>query len=83
MLRRFRHVWSARLRQVGADPRDSGEVRSQKTLLATSALMVAPAGVIWGLIYLYFDEPLAAAIPLGYAVLSYASLGELRIHRPV
>ncbi len=79
MLGRFGRAWSVRLRQVGSDPRDSDDVRLQKTLLATSALMIAPAGAVWGLIYLFLDEPGAASIPLGYAAISYAGLGTFAV----
>jgi len=43
-------------------------------LLAASTLMMASLAVVWGGLYLGFDEPLAASIPLAYAVASFASL---------
>jgi hypothetical protein len=46
----------------------------KKTALVITSLMVAIAAFIWGVIYVYYNEPLAGAIPLGYSVLSLLSL---------
>ncbi len=59
--------------RIGAGPADTDEVRLQKTLLVASTLLMAPAGILWGAIYLYFDEPLAASIPLSYSAASFVS----------
>ncbi len=62
-----------RIARIGAGPADTDEVRLQKTLLVASTLLMAPAGILWGAIYLYFDEPLAASIPLSYSAASFVS----------
>ena len=62
------------LGRLGAEPEDSDDVRLQKTLLLASSLMLGVLAIIWGLIYLYFGEPLAAAIPLLYSALSAISI---------
>jgi adenylate cyclase len=49
--------------------------RLQQELLVTSSTIIAMLGLIWGLIYLYFGVPTAAAIPLAYAFLSFGSIG--------
>jgi guanylate cyclase len=49
---------------------DSDDLKQQKSLLVAFSLLVMPAGIIWGAIYLVFDEPRAAIIPLAYTVLS-------------
>jgi hypothetical protein len=54
--------------RIGADPDDEDDIRLQKSLLVVCAFPFMIAGVGWGLMYIYFREPLAAAIPLGYAV---------------
>ena len=66
-----RILW--RIARIGAGPADTDEVRLQKTLLVASTLLMAPAGILWGAIYLYFDEPLAASIPLSYSAASFVS----------
>ncbi len=66
--------WFAYLGRYGAEPGDSQELRLQKTLLLASSLMLGILAVIWGLVYLSFSEPLAAAIPLLYACLSTISI---------
>ncbi len=60
--------------RFGEDPADSEDVRLKKRYLVTSAVLILPSGVIWGLIYAAAGEPTAAAIPLGYVVISMASI---------
>ena len=60
--------------RIGADPRDDDELRRKKRYLVASAVLVLPAGVIWGLMYFAFGEPIAGAIPLGYSVVSAISI---------
>jgi adenylate cyclase len=62
------------LSKIGADPDDNDDVRLQKTLLVSSTLMMGSLGIIWGCIYLFLGNTLAAVIPLGYSFLSFASL---------
>lgn len=62
------------LTAVGLRPSDSDEERLQKRLLVGGSLLVLPAAIVWGALYLVFDEPLAGAITLGYAVISSFSL---------
>ena len=73
-MRRLTHallVWVAR---IGADPSDDDEIRLQKSLLVICAVPFVFAGTAWGVMYLLFDEPLAAVIPLAYAVISLFSI---------
>ena len=63
-----------RIGRLGADPRDDDELRRRKQYLVASAVLVLPAGVIWGLMYVAFGERTAGAIPLGYSVLSAISI---------
>jgi len=66
--------WIRRLTRIGADPVDSDEARLQKELLVASTGMMASLAVLWGGLYAVFGATLAAAIPLAYAVASFASL---------
>ena len=59
---------------IGASPDDSDEARLQKTLLVASTLMMASLAVVWGALYLAYEEWLAGSIPLSYAVASFTSL---------
>ena len=65
--------------RIGVSGDDPEEVRLQKTLLVAIALMIVVAGVIWGSIYLAFDEPLAASIPLFYSRVSLLSIFTLAL----
>ena len=63
----------SRLARIGADPADTNDIRLQKTLLVTFTLLISSLATLWGILYLYFDEPLAASIPLSYAATSLIS----------
>lgn len=67
--------------QIGADPGDDDVVRLQKSLLAICALPFAFAGFAWGVMYTYFDQPLAAAIPFSYGVISLLSMALFGVTR--
>ena len=50
------------LRAVGAvraDTTDPDDLRLRKALLVATALVVSAAGLLWGLLYVAFGEPLA------------------------
>ena len=66
--------WVAALDRIGADPRDSSDVGLQKMLLVRASLFFIAAGAAWGVLYIIFAEPLAGAIPLGYAIFSTLSV---------
>jgi hypothetical protein len=53
--------------RIGMDPQDNDELRLRKMLLSTITLLTLVAAALWGLMYLAFQEPLAAAIPLAYS----------------
>lgn len=67
--------------RVGADPNDTDEVRLQKTLLVSVAMLPSLAGIVWGSLYLAYDEPLAAVIPYAYTALSAISIAILAVTR--
>lgn len=62
------------IQRVGAEAGDSEDVRMQKTLLVGASLMFILAGLLWGGIYIAFDEPLAGAVPISYALFSSLSI---------
>jgi guanylate cyclase len=62
------------IRRVGAEAGDSEEARLQKTLLVGASLMFILAGLLWGSIYVAFNEPLAGAVPISYALFSSLSI---------
>jgi class 3 adenylate cyclase len=70
----MRRLLPALLRS-GADPRDDEDERLRKLLVLAAALMVLPAGLLWGVVYWIFGEPLAAVVPWTYATLSCVSIG--------
>ena len=67
--------------RVGQSPNDSDEIRVQKRALVAAAATTGVAGAVWGAIYLYFDEPMASSIPLGYAVMSFINIGTFALGR--
>lgn len=60
---------------------ESDERRLEATVLVISTVLVGAAAVLWGAIYLAFDEPAAAVIPFGYSALSAVSLTVFRFTR--
>lgn len=59
---------------IGSDPNDEDDIRLQKSLLVVCAIPFMVAGVVWGLIYVLSNEPLAGAIPLSYSFISLLSI---------
>lgn len=68
--------------QIGADPNDDDDIRLQKSLLVICAFPFMVAGVAWGLMYAFFSEPLAGAIPLSYSIISMLSVLNFGRTRP-
>jgi adenylate cyclase len=64
---------TARLAQIGADPRDDEELRQKKKLLVQLAVLIAPVSVVWGILYLALGSWVGIA-PLVYCAISVASL---------
>lgn len=60
---------------------DKGDARLRKTLLMAAVLTEWPAALIWGLIYLAFDEPVAALVPFLYVVMVSANIAFFRARR--
>ena len=60
--------------RIGSDPRDEDDIRLQKSLLVICAFPFMVAGWAWGLLYFFFREPLAGAIPFSYAIFSMLSI---------
>ena len=59
---------------IGADPADSSDERFRKRLLVGIALLILPAGFLWGLLYWVVGEEVVALTPWGYVVGSIVSL---------
>lgn len=66
---------------TGFDPQDDPNVRLRKQLLMGITLLEFPAGVLWGTIYLAFNEPLAALMPYTYSLMTTISLLIFRHNR--
>ena len=64
----------AALDRIGADSVDDLNIRLQKALLVRASVFFIAAGAAWGVLYVIFAEPLAGAIPLGYAIFSALSV---------
>ena len=73
-----------RVARVGADADDDDDIRLKKSLLVVCALPFVFAGAAWGLMYIFFNEPLAGMIPLSYSAVSLLSIlrfGQTRRYR--
>jgi len=80
-MREFGRQAMAFITRIGADPGDPVELRLRKALLVTVALMVLPAGVIWGALYWVAGEPTAALLPWTYFVGSLLGLAAFHLAR--
>ena len=60
--------------RIGADPRDSEDVRLHKFMLVMSTVMFLSAGLLWGLMYFAMGETAAGWVPFGYGLFSLLSL---------
>jgi len=49
---RFAQPWLDRAARIGADPRDSDELRFRKALLVLVCVGILPISLVWGVIYL-------------------------------
>src|SRR3990172_12154155 len=73
--------------RIGSYPHDSQEDRLRKTLLVGGSFLVILATAIYGIIYYYFNEPVAASISWLYTIVTALSLyrlartGQYRFHR--
>jgi guanylate cyclase len=67
--------------RIGANPNDDDDIRLQKSLLVLCAFPFMVAGIGWGLIYVFSNEPLAGAIPLSYSFVSLLSIIQFGITR--
>ena len=82
MVQRFVNQLISLSASIGADARDSDEVRQQKMLLLASSFLLLLPGALWGLMYIALGETIAGLIPLGYVPLSAISiLVFARVHR--
>jgi len=67
--------------RIGSDRNDDDDIRLQKSLLVVCAFPFMMAGIVWGLIYVFSNEPLAGAIPLSYSFVSLLSIIQFGITR--
>jgi signal transduction histidine kinase len=70
--------WAAALEPLSRQPGDDDHARTQKAQFTLAKTLIIPAGVIWGLVYLWGGATTAAIISMAYAVLSSANLLLLR-----
>jgi guanylate cyclase len=71
---RYAQPWLDRAARVGADPRDSDEVRLRKGLLVAVCVLILPISLVWGLIYLSLGA-IAGLIAWLYLIVSVGAIG--------
>ena len=62
------------LLRIGADPADDESQRLRKALMLGAILMILPAAAVWGALYWFFGERVAALAPWTYLPLTGLSL---------
>lgn len=71
--------------RIGADTRDSDDLKIQKSTIVRASVLFVPTGALWGAMYLALGERIAGLIPLGFAAVSLVSViafGLTRRYRP-
>ena len=66
----MRSAWAGR---IGATANDTNEIALQKRLAVALCAGTLPLTVLWSVIYLLMDAPLAAAAPAFYSVFTLAN----------
>lgn len=72
MIRKLIEQAVSSIARIGSDPSDDDDIRLQKSLLVCAIPFIF-AGVMWSLMYILFNEPLAGAIPFSYSIVSLLS----------
>lgn len=67
--------------RIASHANDDPDTALRKQLLMGVSIVIIPAGLIWGAIYLAFGEYIAASIPIGYSILSLTSMLMLVVTR--
>ena len=73
-MRNLYNQFVSSITRIGSDPNDEDDIRLKKSLLVLSSFLFMVAAVAWGMIYVFFEELLAGAIPLGYSIISLLSI---------
>jgi class 3 adenylate cyclase len=73
-MNRLLQTWAERLANAGSHASDTPDQRLRKAILVFLASIYGIAGLLWGISYMALDLTIPAMIPLGYSVISGASL---------
>jgi guanylate cyclase len=63
----------ARLRSIGADPRDEELTKQRKALLVLISVLILPIAVVWGSLYLIFGS-WVGYVPFLYALILFSAI---------
>lgn len=69
------YEWFARIADKATLPTDTDEEKTKKGVLTMVAVIIAFLAIFWGSAYVLLGRPLSGAIPLGYALISFLSIG--------
>jgi class 3 adenylate cyclase len=67
--------------RIGSDPNDDEDLRLRKSLLLWAVVLLLPPAVLWGAMYWFLGEALAATVPWTYAVITTISIGVFALNR--
>jgi PAS domain S-box-containing protein len=65
---------SDRLNSIGSLKTDPPMQKAAKSLLIYLALLISMAGLVWGILLLYFGLSVAASIPISYVIFSFLNI---------
>jgi len=67
-------TWTERIANLGASPDDTDEERAHKTTAVLITVITAPLVLVWSSVYGLLGQPISAAIPIFYGIVSIAGL---------
>jgi diguanylate cyclase (GGDEF)-like protein/PAS domain S-box-containing protein len=73
LIRQFKQ-YLQQLLVIGVSPSDTEALRLKKISITTVPLIMVPTGIVWALIYYFFDHWESALLPLAYSVISIFNL---------
>ena len=61
------------VKKIGYNADDDEETRLKKAILVNNSIVITVAAILWGFIYIFFNEPIAGALPFIYSIVSIVS----------
>ena len=61
------------VKKIGIKENDSEEIQLRKSILVNTSIVITLAAILWGFLYILFNEPIAGSLPFFYSIISVIS----------